>query len=104
LEIILTNLTQILPFLNAYEQLINSSSDSSTNKQQTSDNVILNKIITTIQTVFESTNSSSLLQLIYPLLILAFQHHKTAIRNKMRKCWNETFGRLTFIVYPNELR
>jgi hypothetical protein len=104
LEIILTNLTQIILFLNAYEQFMNSSADSSTNKQQSSDNVILNKVMTTVQTVFESTNSSSLLQLIYPLLILAFQHNKTAIRNKMRKCWNETFGRVTFIVYPNELR
>ncbi|CAF4866437.1 unnamed protein product, partial [Rotaria magnacalcarata] len=25
------------------------------------------------------------------------------MRNKARKCWNETFGRMTFIVYPNEL-
>jgi len=106
LEIILTNLTQILSFLHAYEQLINSIStlDSPINKQQQSDNILLNKIISTIHTVFESSNSSSLLQLIYPLLILAFQHNKTAIRNKTRKCWNETFGRLTFIVYPNELR
>jgi hypothetical protein len=106
LEIILTNLTQILSFLHAYEQFINSISrlDSSTNKQPQADNIILNKIISTIQSVFESTNGLSLLQLVYPLLILAFQHQKTAIRNKTRKCWNETFGRLTFIVYPNELR
>jgi hypothetical protein len=104
LEIILTNLTEILPFINGYEQLINSISilDLLTNKQ--SDNILLNKIISTLHTVFESSNSSSLLQLIYPLLIIAFQHNKTFIRNKTRKCWNETFGRLTFIVYPNELR
>jgi len=109
LEIILTNLTQIQSFLIAYEQLIIPTTTSglspiSINKQQQSDNIILNKIISTIHSVFDSSNSSSLLQLIYPLLIMAFQHNKTAIRNKARKCWNETFGRLTFIVYPNELR
>ena len=104
LEIILTNLTQILSFLHAYEQLIHAAADSSTSKASPSDHVILNKVIATIQTVFESTNSSSLLPLSTPLLIVAFQHNKTAIRNKMRKCWNETFGRLTFIIYPNELR
>ncbi|CAF4474451.1 unnamed protein product, partial [Rotaria sp. Silwood2] len=57
-----------------------------------------------LHTVYESSNGLSILKIIYPLLIIAFQHNKTAIRNKARKCWNETFGRLTFIVYPNELR
>ena len=106
LEIILTNLTQMSSFLQAYESVNQSSAESSTNKStsSSSDNVILNKVIATMQTVFESTNSSSLLQLSSPLFILAFQHSKTAIRNKARKCWNETFGRLTFISYPNELR
>lgn len=104
LEIILTNLTRIGSFLQAYESFTQSSGDSSTNKTSPTDNVILNKFIATVQTVFESTNSASLLQLISPLLILAFQHSKTVIRNKMKKCWNETFGRLTFISYPNELR
>jgi DNA phosphorothioation-dependent restriction protein DptG len=109
LEIILTNLTQILPYIIAYEQSVVSvislgTSPISTNKSQQSDNILLNKILLTIQTVFESSNGSSLLQLIYPLLIFAFQHNKTIIRTKTRKCWNETFGRLTFIVYPNELR
>jgi hypothetical protein len=106
LEIILKNLNQLLPFLYLYEQSINTNLSlisSPISKQQT-DNVILNKILTIIISVFEPSNSSSLLQLIYPILILAFQHQKTIIRNKTRKCWNETFGRMTFIVYPNELR
>ncbi|UJR21601.1 hypothetical protein I4U23_024683 [Adineta vaga] len=111
LEIILTNLTQIHSFLLTYDQSIISTStpgaspvSSSNKQQQQSDNIILNKIILTIQTVFESSNGSSLLQLVYPILIVAFQHNKAMIRNKARKCWNETFGRLTFISYPNELR
>ncbi|CAF0869214.1 unnamed protein product [Adineta steineri] len=108
LEIIFKNLTQLIPFLYLYEQSININlslglSPISIHKQQT-DNIILNKILTIISSVFEPSNSSSLLQLIYPILILAFQHHKTIMRNKARKCWNETFGRMTFIVYPNELR
>ncbi|CAF1214281.1 unnamed protein product [Adineta ricciae] len=108
LETILTNLTHIHSFLLTYDQSIISTSASSaspvsSSKQQT-DNVILNKIISTIQTVFESSNGSSLLQLVYPILIVTFQHSKAIIRNKARKCWNETFGRLTFISYPNELR
>ena len=89
-EIILQNLTELIPFLN-------------TTEQQT-DNLILNKFISTIQLVFDSTNVSSLLPLISPYLILAFQHSKTIIRNKMKKCWNETFGRVSFIVYPIDLR
>ncbi|CAF3910036.1 unnamed protein product [Adineta steineri] len=112
LEIILTNLNQIQLFLSTYEQFIISISTSggsspiSTNKQQQqqSDNVVLNKILSTIQSVFDSSNGSSLLKLVYPFLIIGFQHNKTIVRNKTRKCWNETFGRLTFIVYPNELR
>ena len=105
LEIVLTNLKHILSFIISYEQLFLSiPTISSSPKSQQSDNILLNKILSTIQTVFESSNGSSLLQLIYPLLIFAFQHNKTIIRNKTRKCWNETFGRLTFIVYPNELR
>ncbi|CAF0982498.1 unnamed protein product [Rotaria sp. Silwood1] len=110
LEIILTNLTYLQTFLTIYEQIsitTTSTSNSSPvliNKQQQTDNIILNKILSTLHTVYESSNGLSLLQLIYPLLIIAFQHSKTIIRNKARKCWNETFGRLTFIVYPNELR
>ena len=110
-EIIFQNLKQLIPFLHQYEQIVNrnlmlsSSSSSSIGLQKQSiDNVILNKILTIILLVFEPSNSSSFLQLIYPILILAFQHSKTTIRNKTRKCWNETFGRLTFIIYPNELR
>jgi hypothetical protein len=109
LEIIFKNLTQLIPFLYLYEQSINinlslgGSSPISIHKQQT-DNIILNKILTIISLVFEPSNSSSLIQLVYPILILAFQHSKTIMRNKARKCWNETFGRMTFIVYPNELR
>ncbi|CAF3923293.1 unnamed protein product [Rotaria magnacalcarata] len=107
-DIIFKNLTQLTPFLQLYEQSINinlsvGSSPVALNKQQ-SDNVILNKILSLISSVFDPSNSSSLLQLVYPLLILAFQHNKTIMRNKARKCWNETFGRMTFIVYPNELR
>jgi hypothetical protein len=108
-EIILQNLTQIIPFLHLYEQIINNTnfilglSPISINKQQI-DNLILNKILTIINLVFEPSNSSAFLQIIYPFLILAFQHNKTIMRNKARKSWNETFGRLTFIVYPNELR
>ena len=108
LEIILQNLTQLIPFLHLYEQTFNTNltiglSPISINKQQI-DNLILNKILSIITLVFEPTNSSGFLKLIYPLLILAFQHNKTIMRNKARKCWNETFGRTTFIVYPNELR
>jgi len=106
LEIIFKNLTQIIPFLYLYEQLMNTNLiliSSPISKQQI-DNMILNKILTILTLVFEPSNSSTLLQFIYPILILAFQHHKTIIRNKTRKCWNETFGRMTFIVYPNELR
>ncbi|UJR27488.1 hypothetical protein I4U23_008773 [Adineta vaga] len=105
LEIILRNLTQLIPFLYLYEQSINTNVPiglSPVSKQ--TDNVILNKILSIITSVFEPSNSSSLLQLIYPILILAFQHNKTIMRNKARKCWNETFGRMTLIVYPNELR
>ncbi|CAM4900250.1 unnamed protein product [Rotaria socialis] len=110
-ETILTNLTELQSFLTVYEQISSTttattlgSSPLSINKQHQSDNVLLNRIISTLNTVFESTNSSTLLQLVYPILIIAFQHSKAIIRNKTRKCWNETFGRLTFIVYPNELR
>ncbi|CAF0968643.1 unnamed protein product, partial [Rotaria magnacalcarata] len=107
-DIIFKNLTQLTPFLQFYEQSINinlsvGSSPVALNKQQ-SDNVILNKILSLISSVFDPSNSSSLLQLMYPFLILSFQHNKTIMRNKARKCWNETFGRMTFIVYPNELR
>jgi len=106
LEIILKNFTQLIPFLYLYEQTmnINLTLISSPISKQQIDNVILNKILTILTLVFEQSNSSSLLQLIYPILILAFQHNKTIIRNKARKSWNETFGRMTFIVYPNELR
>ena len=106
LEIILKNLNQLLPFLYLYEQSIhpNLSDIASPISKQQIDNVILNKILTIITSIFEPSYSSSLLQLIYPILILAFRHPKTIIRNKARKCWNETFGRMTFIVYPNELR
>ncbi|CAF0942179.1 unnamed protein product [Rotaria sordida] len=110
LEIILTNLTHLQLFLTTYEQILTTTSTLNSspilvNKQsQQIDNIILNKILSTLHTVYESSNGLSLLQLIYPLLIIAFQHNKTIIRNKARKCWNETFGRLTFIVYPNELR
>ncbi|CAF2144080.1 unnamed protein product [Rotaria magnacalcarata] len=109
-ETILTNLTELQSFLTAYEQVSSTttttlgSSPLSINKQPQSDNVLFNRIISTLNTVFESTNSSTLLQLIYPILIIAFQHSKAIVRNKTRKCWNETFGRLSFIVYPNELR
>lgn len=108
LEIVLRNLTQLIAFLYLYEQSINvspslGSSPVSIHKQQT-DNVVLNKVLALITLVFEPSNSSSLLQLVYPLLILAFQHSKTMMRTKARKCWNETFGRMTLIVYPNELR
>ncbi|CAF1620401.1 unnamed protein product, partial [Adineta ricciae] len=108
LDIVLRNLTQLVPFLYLYEQAINGnvplgSSPVSIHKQQT-DNVILNKVLSIISLVFEPPNGSSLLQLVYPILILAFQHNKTIMRNKARKCWNETFGRMTLIVYPNELR
>ena len=94
LELILTHLKQILPFLIAYEEIIANKSD----------HVLLNRIITTINSLYESSNGLSLLQLSYPLLIFAFQHHKISIRNKIRKCWNETFGHLKFIIYPDELR
>ena len=94
LELILTHLKQILPFLIAYEQLTINKSDY----------ILLNRIITTINSLYESSNGLSLLQLCYPLLIFAFQHNKTSIRNKIRKCWNETFGHLTLIIYPDELR
>lgn len=106
LEVILNHLNQLLPFLYHFEQSIhpNVSLLASPSSKQPVDNVILNKILTLISNVFEPSNSSSLLQLIYPILILAFQHPKTIVRNKARKCWNETFGRMTFIVYPNELR
>ncbi|CAF1610602.1 unnamed protein product, partial [Rotaria magnacalcarata] len=109
-ETILTNLTELQSFLTAYEQVSSTttttlgSSPLSINKQPQSDNVLFNRIISTLNTVFESTNSSTLLQLIYPILTIAFQHSKAIVRNKTRKCWNETFGRLSFIVYPNELR
>ncbi|CAF4869515.1 unnamed protein product [Rotaria sp. Silwood1] len=103
-EIIFQNLTQLISFLHLYEQTININLTIGSSPKQQIDNIILNKILTIISLVFEPSNSSSLLQLIYPLLILAFQHNKTIIRNKTRKCWNETFGRLKFIVYPNELR
>jgi hypothetical protein len=104
LEIIFQNLTQLLPFLHLYEQSILTSYISSPISKQQIDNVIINKILTILTLIFEPSISSSLLQIIYPILILAFQHNKTIIRNKTRKCWNETFGRMTFIVYPNELR
>ncbi|CAF4336352.1 unnamed protein product, partial [Rotaria sp. Silwood2] len=109
LEIILTNLTYLQSFLTTYEQILTTTSTLNSspiliNKQQQTDNIILNKILSTLHTVYESSNGLSILKIIYPLLIIAFQHNKTAIRNKARKCWNETFGRLTFIIYPNELR
>ena len=110
LELIFTQLTQLVPFLKMYELItMNSASASgaspvSTGKQPTADNIILTRILSTIQSVFESSSSSTLLQLIYPLLVFALQHSKTSIRNKARKCWNETFGRSTFLAYPNELR
>ena len=97
----------IQSFLKINEQIlttINSTSLISTNKNQTIDNMILNKILSKMDLVFESSNSLSLLEHIYPILILAFQHNKISIRNKTRKYWNETFGRLKFIIYPNELR
>ncbi|CAF2348038.1 unnamed protein product [Rotaria sp. Silwood2] len=103
-EIIFQNLTQLISFLHLYEQIINTNLTIGSSPKQQTDNVILNKILTIISLVFEPSNSSSLLQLIYPLLILAFRHNKTIMRNKTKKCWNETFGRLKFIVYPNELR
>ena len=106
-EVIFNNLTQLLPFLYLSEQSIHSNlavMASPSSKQAPLDNTILNKMLTIISNVFEPSNSSSLLQLVYPILILAFQHPKTIVRNKARKCWNETFGRMTFIVYPNELR
>ncbi|CAF4609952.1 unnamed protein product, partial [Rotaria sp. Silwood2] len=102
-EIIFQNLTQLISFLHLYEQIINTNLTIGSSPKQQTDNVILNKILTIISLVFEPSNSSSLLQLIYPLLILAFRHNKTIMRNKTKKCWNETFGRLKFIVYPNEL-
>ena len=57
LEIILTNLTELLPYLIAYEQsFIPStlgSSPISTNKSLQSDNILLNKLLSIIQIVFE---------------------------------------------------
>ena len=105
LEILLKNLTELFSFLNHYEQSANPSISSPVPIQkQTTDQLLLNKILATMSSVFEPTHGSSLLQLSASFYILAFQHHKTAMRNKARKYWNETFGRLTFLIYPNELR
>ena len=99
LELLFTQLPQLVPFLKMYELIALNNPSASI-----SDHVLLTRILSTIQSVFEPSDSSTLLQLTYPLLIFTFQHAKTAIRNKARKCWNETFGRSTFLVYPNELR
>lgn len=105
LEILLKNLTELLPFLLNYESSTTTGTSSPVSIQkQTTDLVLLTKILTVISSVADQAHSSSLLQLSSSLLILAFQHSKTIMRNKARKCWNETFGRLTFLVYPNELR
>ena len=108
LEILLTNLTELLPFLVNYESSTSTATTGTSSpisvQKQTTDLVLLTKILAVISSVSDQAHSSSLLQLGSPLLILAFQHTKTVMRNKARKCWNETFGRLTFLIYPNELR
>ena len=106
LEVVMNNLTEIIPFLLVYDQATATTVISSpiSNQKRTIDIVLLNKILAAITSVFEPAHSSSLLQLFSPLFILAFQHGKTIMRNRARKCWNETFGRSTFVVYPNELR
>ena len=106
LEVVMNNLTEIIPFLLVYDQATTTAVSSSpmSNQKRTIDIVLLNKILAAITSVFEPAHSSSLLQLFSPLFILAFQHGKTIMRNRARKCWNETFGRSTFVVYPNELR
>lgn len=105
-EICFQNLTELISFLYFFEQTmnINSLTSASPISKQQIDNIILNKLLSIITLIFEPTNGLKLLQLISPILILAFQNQKTILRTKARKCWNETFGRMSFIVYPNELR
>ena len=104
-EIIMKNLTELMNYLQTSETSTNANLSSPILVQkQTSDLVLLTKILAVIVVIFESAQSTPLLQLTYPVFIMAFQHNKTVMRNKARKCWNETFGRLTFLIYPNELR
>jgi hypothetical protein len=105
LEILLKNLTELLTFLLNVEQTTTTNISSPVSIQkQTIDIILLNKILAIIVSVFEPTHSSNILQLSSSLFILAFQHSKTMMRNKARKYWNETFGRLTFLAYTDELR
>jgi hypothetical protein len=96
-HVLLTHVTYFVSFVHMYEQ-------SMTINGKSSDHVLVQRIFSTMQTFFEASTGSLLLESVYPLFIFAFQHTKILLRTKARKCWNDTFGQLNTLVYPDEFK
>ncbi|CAF0924259.1 unnamed protein product, partial [Didymodactylos carnosus] len=92
----------LLKFLLSYENLILLNQNS--NKHMGTFESFIIKILSQIQISYDSSKANVLLNLIYPLLVLCFQHPKTSLKTKIKKFWNDTFGKVSNITYPAPLR